>query len=422
MFSALRIMLDRLIGHGTLAVTDAGGQQHLFGDGSAPRVAIRLLARATERAIALDPHLALGEAYMSGRLQMTEGGIADLLDLLLRETERNGLPRWTRGLELARRGLRRLAQFNPAPRSRRNVAHHYDIDGSIYDLFLDADRQYSCAYFAPGSDLEHIDLEAAQLAKKRHIAAKLALKPGLRILDIGSGWGGLALYLADVCAADVTGITLSAEQLAVARNRAAERHFGSRVEFLLEDYRSLDREFDRIVSVGMFEHVGINHYATYFSRIADLLADDGVALIHTIGRSDGPGYTNPFVARYIFPGGYSPALSEMLPAIERAGLIVADIEVLRLHYAETLKAWRQRFAAKRHRAVELKGEEFARMWEFYLAGAEGAFRHQGLVVFQLQLVRSIDALPMTRGYMHTAEMQLERLEHNDPPPLRMAGE
>ena len=422
MFSALRIMLDRLIVHGRLVAYDASGQQHLFGDGSPPRVGIRLLDRATERAIAFDPHLALGEAYMAGRLQMTEGTIADFLDLALREAEHNGLPRWTRGLELARRGLRRLSQFNPVARSRRNVAHHYDIDGSIYDLFLDSDRQYSCAYFDPGTVSDGADLEDAQLAKKRHIAAKLALKPGLRILDIGSGWGGLALYLAEACAADVTGITLSQEQLATARSRAEQKQLGNRVEFRLEDYRALDREFDRIVSVGMFEHVGINHYGTYFSRIAELLADDGVALIHTIGRSDGPGYTNPFIGRYIFPGGYSPALSEMLPAIERSGLIVADVEVLRLHYAETLKAWRQRFAAQRQRAVALEGEAFARMWEFYLAGAEASFRHQGLVVFQLQLVRSIDALPLTRDYIAAAERQLALRDRKGPAPLRMAGE
>ena len=330
------------------------------------------------------------------------------------------LPVWARSFDGARLRLRRLAQFNPAGRSRRNVAHHYDIDGSIYDLFLDADRQYSCAYFKPQS-AEDDPLEEAQRLKKQHIAAKLDLSPGQRVLDIGCGWGGLGLYLAGLCDTRVKGVTLSQEQIAIARRRVAAAGLDKAIEFDLIDYRAVEGRFDRIVSVGMFEHVGINHYREYFDKVRSLLADDGVALIHTIGRSDGPGFTNPFIAKYIFPGGYFPSLSEMLPAVERAGLIVTDVEVLRLHYAETLKAWRERFMAQRAEAVAMRGEAFARMWEFYLAASEGAFRHQGLVVFQLQLARRIDALPITRDYIQINERRLDMRERARVEP-RMAGE
>ena len=417
MFRPLRYMLSRLVRSGNLSIVDPDGKAWQFGDGSGGRIAVRFLDRATERAVALDPQLALGEAYMHGHLQMVEGSLYDLLTLVMREAEARGLPAWTHGLDATRRVLRRLAQFNPAGRSRRNVAHHYDIDGSIYDLFLDADRQYSCAYFTPGADLEE-----AQLAKKRHIAAKLAVRPGMRVLDIGSGWGGLALYMAASGGAEVTGVTLSSEQLAVARRRACVLGLEHRVCFEMRDYRHVAGSFDRIVSVGMFEHVGVNHYRAYFDKVRELLAEDGVALIHSIGRSDGPGFTNPFIARYIFPGGYFPALSEVLPAVERAGLIVSDVEVLRLHYAETLKAWRERFLAQRQKAIALRGEAFARMWEFYLAGAEVGFRHQGLVVFQLQLVKRVDALPITRDYMHAAERRLAMRERAAESPQRLAGE
>jgi cyclopropane-fatty-acyl-phospholipid synthase len=354
---------------------------------------------------------------MSGRLVMLEGSIYDFLALLMREMAVRPLPYWTGGMDLGRRVARRLLQFNPVSRARRNVHHHYDIEHSIYDLFLDGDKQYSCAYFTPGADLE-----AAQLAKKRHIAAKLALSPGQRVLDIGSGWGGLGLYLAQFAGADVTGITLSEEQLRFARERAEREHQTARARFELEDYRRVRGRFDRIVSVGMFEHVGVNHYKAYFRRVRDLLTDDGVALIHSIGRSDGPGYTNAFIAKYVFPGGYYPALSEVVPVIERLDLIVSDVEILRLHYADTLRAWRERFMAARTRAAEIKGEAFCRMWEFYLAGSEAAFRHQGLMVFQLQLVKRIDALPVTRDYMFTAERRLAMRDTAGAVPPRMAGE
>ena len=418
MFWPLELVLRRIIAKGDLAVIDADGQQHVFGDGSGPPVVIRFTDKATERAIALNPQLAVGEAYMDGRLLIETGDLYTFLDLGIRNMDTHRAPYWSRLLDRFRLWLRRTHQFNPVWRSQRNVSHHYDIDGTIYDLFLDPDRQYSCAYYLPGADL----LEA-QEAKKAHIASKLAMAPGQQVLDIGSGWGGLGLWLAKHTGANIKGVTLSTEQLAIARDRARKQGLQSTVRFDYEDYRRIEGTFDRIVSVGMFEHVGVNHYARFFRRINTLLNKDGVALLHSIGRSDGPGFTNPFIEKYIFPGGYFPALSEVLPAIERAGLVVSDIEILRLHYAETLKAWRERFMARREEAVRLKGEAFCRMWEFYLAGSEIAFRHQGLIVFQIQLVKSVDALPITRDYMLETERRYRREGGQSvEPEHRLAGE
>jgi cyclopropane-fatty-acyl-phospholipid synthase len=288
-----------------------------------------------------------------------------------------------------------MQQYNPLGRAQANVAHHYDLSKTLYDLFLDADRQYSCAYFtAPDQSID-----AAQAQKKRHLAAKLLLKPGQRVLDIGCGWGGLALYLAKECEVEVTGLTLSTEQLQVARHRAAAAGLAERVRFELLDYRLATGQYDRIVSVGMFEHVGVVHYPTFFRKLRELLATDGVALLHSIGRADGPGVTNPWIRRYIFPGGYSPALSEVVPVVERTGLYITDIEVLRLHYAETLKAWRARFLANRERIRTLYDERFCRMWEFYLAGSEVAFRRQGHINFQMQMAKQVDTVPLTRDYI-----------------------
>jgi len=308
-----------------------------------------------------------------------------------------------------------LLQFNPSGRARRNVAHHYDINGAIYDLFLDRDRQYSCAYFTEGASLEE-----AQLAKKRHLAAKLAIAPGQRVLDIGSGWGGLGLYLAKIAHCDVTGVTLSNEQLKISQERAVREGLARAARFEFKDYRKVEGRFDRIVSVGMFEHVGVNHYVTYFRKVRDLLADDGVAVIHTIGRSEPPTVTNPFIAKYIFPGGYIPALSEMVASIERSGLVITDLEILRLHYAETLRAWRERFVANWDKAAAIQDETFCRMWEFYLAASETAFRYQKLVVFQVQLAKRIKSLPITRDYMYKAECGF--VEHEGVERPRMAGE
>ena len=289
----------------------------------------------------------------------------------------------------------RISQFNARGRAKNNVAHHYDLDGRLYSLFLDADKQYSCAYFeTPDSTLDD-----AQLAKKRHIAAKLLIRPGNRVLDIGSGWGGLGLYLAEMAGADVTGVTLSTEQFQVSNARAAEKNLARSARFLMEDYRDIAGPFDRIVSVGMFEHVGVNFYETYFKRCAELLGEDGVMVLHSIGRSTGPDVTSPWITKYIFPGGYIPALSEVMPAVERAGLLVCDMEIQRLHYAETLKAWRERFMARREEAVRLYDERFARMWEFYLAASEMSFRKQNMMNFQLQLTKRQGIVPMTRDYV-----------------------
>lgn len=390
----LRGVLSRIIRKGSLTVTGPDGSHFLVGSGT-PSLGIRIFDPTAIPRLLLHPDLALGEAYMNGGLAVEGGDIYDFLDLCFANlgwSSGHGLKRLRTSLRCL---VRRFSQHNPIPVARANVAHHYDLSDTLYELFLDADRQYSCAYFASTTDT----LERAQEQKMRHLAAKLLLQSGQRVLDIGSGWGGLGLYLADVADVDVTGLTLSTEQHAYAQRRANDRGAGDHVRFLLKDYRQEQGRYDRIVSVGMFEHVGVGHYGEYFSKVRDLLEEDGVALIHTIGRADGPGAANPWINKYIFPGGYVPAMSEILPAIERAGLYVTDIEVLRLHYAETLKAWRQRFNANRRRLTEIYDERFCRMWEFYLASCEAAFRHGGLLNFQIQLSKRIDVVPLTRDYI-----------------------
>ncbi len=316
--------------------------------------------------------------------------------MLLTAHQRGGLGPIATARELIGRAGKRFGQINPAHRARRNASHHYDLGGGLYKLLLDADMQYSCAYFRHHDDT----LEAAQAAKKRHIAAKLVLdRPGLRVLDIGCGWGGMALTLARDYGADVTGITLSAEQLEVARARADQAGLAGRVRFELLDYRAVPLTFDRIVSVGMFEHVGVNHYRQFFDVVQRCLEPDGVALIHAIGRSHGPKATNPWIRKYIFPGGYSPALSEVLPAVEKSGLIATDIEIIRIHYARTLALWRENFARNREAVTARYDERFMRMFEFYLSGAELAFRRTGHMVWQLQLARQQSAVPLTRDYL-----------------------
>ena len=398
-FIVLKQLLSRIIRDGTVTIIGPRGGQMTFGAGD-PKVTVRIRDRAALLELGLHPDLKLGELYMGGRIAIEDGDISDLMSILMANLARARPPVTLRVVRSLRRAIKRWTQYNPASLSKAHVAHHYDLSGKLYDLFLDNDRQYSCAYFsAPGESLEE-----AQIGKKRHIAAKLYLhRPDLSVLDIGSGWGGLALDLARDSHANVLGVTLSEEQLALAKDRAAKAGLSDRCKFELIDYRALKGTFDRVVSVGMFEHVGVHYYPTYFAKVRDLLNDDGVALIHTIGRTDGPGVTNPWISKYIFPGGYTPALSEMLPAIERAGLIVTDVEVLRIHYADTLKEWRRRFKAHWHEAAELYDERFCRMWEFYLAGAEMAFRHEGLVVFQVQLAKRVDALPITRDYMLESE-------------------
>lgn len=419
----LEFLLRRFVRRGTLRYTTARGSVFTVGDGTGKPVAVRFLTKSAEYGVLLDPELKLGEAYMDGTFVVEEGSIADVLEILALQTPDGAPPRWARIQWILRFIKRRIAQFNRPKRSQQNVAHHYDLDGRLYSLFLDADRQYSCAYF------EHPEqsLDDAQLAKKRHIAAKLGLAPGygpnLRVLDIGSGWGGLALYLAEAGGAKhVTGVTLSREQLACATGRASEKGLKSKVDFRLQDYRDLDETFDRIVSVGMFEHVGVGYYDKFFEKAAELLDDKGVMLLHTIGRSEGPNVTNPWIAKYIFPGGYIPALSEVMPSIEKSGLLVTDIEILRLHYAETLKAWRDRFLAHREDAERLYDRRFVRMWEFYLAASEMAFRGQAMMVMQFQLTKRQDVIPMTRDYIAREEARLRGVEGGQRPPLRLAGE
>jgi cyclopropane-fatty-acyl-phospholipid synthase len=412
----LRSQLTQFIRRGSITVTTANGTKFRCGDGSGMPVAVRFLTREAERRVLMNPELALGEIYMDGDFVVEQGSIAEVLAVLMDQPA--VLPRWAKTQWWLRFLVRHLKQLNLRSRSRNNVAHHYDLDGRLYSLFLDADKQYSCAYF----ETPDATLDDAQLAKKRHLAAKLRLVPEARVLDIGCGWGGLGLYLAETVGANVTGVTLSTEQLQVANARAAEKNLTEKARFLLQDYRDVRGPFDRIVSVGMFEHVGVAFYDTYFRRCAELLSDDGVMMLHSIGRSEGPDATNPWIAKYIFPGGYIPALSEVLPSIERAGLLVCDIEILRLHYAETLKAWRERFMARREEAVQLYDERFARMWEFYLAASEMAFRKQNMMNFQIQLTKRQGVVPMTRDYVGQEEARLRSLERGSRPLLKMAGE
>jgi cyclopropane-fatty-acyl-phospholipid synthase len=414
----LRCGLKQFVRRGTFRLTTARGLTCTFGDGTGRPVAARFTSRAAQRGVLLDPELKLGEAYMDGTLVIEEGTIADLLAVMLGQTPDGMPPDWARLQWLARYLKRRLQQLNLPSRARRNVAHHYDLDGRLYSLFLDADQQYSCGYF----ETPNQSLDDAQLAKKRHLAAKLVLRDDQRVLDIGCGWGGLALYLAEFSGSHVTGVTLSKEQLARARVRAAERGLADAAEFRLQDYRDIRDTFDRIVSVGMFEHVGLGYYDRFFRKCAELMTNDGVMLLHTIGRSEGPNVTNPWFAKYIFPGGYIPALSEVMPAIERAGLLVTDIEILRLHYAETLKAWRDRFLAHRDEAERLYDQRFVRMWDFYLAASEMAFREQAMMVMQIQLTKRQDVVPMTREYIAREEARLRTREGSHRPPLRLAGE
>jgi cyclopropane-fatty-acyl-phospholipid synthase len=396
-------VLAGVIGQGQLTIIDAAGRSHLI-QGARPGAAVTMKVHTwwTGLRLALRPRHAFGEAYMDGKLTVENGAdIYDLMDLIGREIEALDNSVFARLSFKWQRLIRAFEQYNPIGKAQRNVAHHYDLNDQLYDFFLDRDRQYSCAYFKTGQE----SLEQAQEDKKRHIAAKLLLKPGQKVLDIGSGWGGMGLFLSREFGVDVTGVTLSKEQLAVSSRRALEDGLADRVRFKLLDYRQEPEQYDRIVSVGMFEHVGAAHYSEYFAKVKNLLADDGVMLLHAIGRMEPPGGTNTWLRKYIFPGGYSPALSEVLAAIENAGLWVTDIEVLRLHYADTLQHWRKRFLANREKIKEMAGldERFCRMWEFYLAGCEIAFRYMNQMVFQIQIARRQDTVPLTRDYMVDAE-------------------
>ncbi len=391
--------LRHLITEGDLTLVDAHGRASRFVGRPLPGigpVTLRLHDPALHWRLALNPKLVMGEAWTAGSATLDQGSLYEFLSIGAINTENKPL---AHVLAPNMALLNRLQGLNPRPRSHRNAAHHYDLSGEFYGLFLDADRHYSCAYF-PTPDA---GLEEAQQAKKRLIARKLCLTPGMTVLDIGCGWGGMALHLAREHGARVVGITLSQEQLSAARARAEAEGLADRVSFRLTDYRDMGGQFDRIVSVGMFEHVGVPHYPLFFRKLRELLAEDGVALLHTIGRQDGPGTTNPWIRRYIFPGGYVPSLSEVMPVVERSGLFLSDLEVLRLHYALTLDHWRRRFDANRARVREMYDERFCRMWEFYLVGAEVAFRWQAQAVFQLQLARRQDAVPITRDYLWREE-------------------
>lgn len=384
----LQSLIDRIFRTRSIAVRLPGGRTLKAGPGG-PELTAVIGDAKTALAIAANPDMALGEAYMSGAFRVEGGDIYDFLELTasqLAKTPRPLGPGW--------RFLRAVEQANDRMRARSNVSHHYDLTVDFYRLFLDEDLQYSCAFF----ERPDATLEEAQVAKKRRLIDKLILSPGQRTLDIGCGWGGLGLSLAER-GARVTGVTLSTEQHRTANERAAARGMSDQAEFRLQDYRDLNGPFDRVISVGMFEHVGQPNYQEYFDTVARLLTDDGVAVIHSIGRKSPPSRTQPWIRKYIFPGGYIPALSEVLPAIERSGLWVADMEVLRLHYAETLRHWRRRFLARRDEALAMYDERFCRMWEFYLASSEVAFRELGHMVFQLQLTKKPDAVPLSRDYL-----------------------
>jgi len=391
-------LLQKVIRKGHITVVDAHGCRHEAGDVASPQhVTLRLHHPSLHWKLALNPRLYVGEAYMEGTLTVENGG--DIYDFIALANDNNAHQPFSRldsAIMTARRLTRRLSQANPVACSRRNVAHHYDLSDTLYDWFLDPRRQYSCAYFAR-SDMT---LEEAQLAKLNHLAKKLCLEPGQTVLDIGSGWGGLALHLAEAADVRVTGITLSTEQLAYARAEAERRGLADRVRFELRDYRDERGRYDRIVSVGMFEHVGVPNYDTFFRCVRNLLADDGVALLHTIVQMNPPQPTNPWLVKYIFPGGYCPSPSEVVASVERSALWITDMESLRLHYAETLRNWRRAFHAHWDEAARLYDERFCRMWDFYLAGSELGFRSGGYMVAQIQLCRQQDAVPLTRNYMY----------------------
>ena len=407
-------LLDKFIHNGRLVVIDHDGTRRAFGTGeNGPLVTIRLADARLANQLFFNPELVAGEAYMDGRLTIEDGGtIYDFLELF--SVNRAGLASHPLQQVLRRvwRTLKRLHQFNPVGKAAEHARHHYDHPAAFYRLWLDETMSYSCGYFAT----PETPLAEAQRAKMRHIAAKLNLSPGMRVVEIGSGWGALACYLARTCGVQVTGLNVSREQIAQARLRAAAEGLADKVTFVEADYREFEGKFDRLVSVGMMEHVGVAHYDAFFAAVKRLLAPNGFALVHAIGRMSPPGSTAPFIRKYIFPGGYVPALSEVFASTERSGLWVADCEVLRLHYYWTIRNWRERFALERRAVVNMMSERFARMWEFYLAAVELGFLHGSNMVFQLALAERRDAVPVLRDYMVDAERALIAGEPVGVPP------
>ncbi|MBB3608513.1 cyclopropane-fatty-acyl-phospholipid synthase family protein [Rhizobium sp. BK602] len=413
MASALFSLVKKLVRKGSLKLTLASGETHMIGDGSGEMVAVRIADQQAEDAIARDPTLKLGEMYMEGRFILEQGDIYEFLSMVKQNTTNEIFDLRMAALLVGRIAWQQIKSRSPINRNKYNVAHHYDLSAKLFDLFLDEDWQYSCAYFNPPG----ISLDEAQVAKKRHIAAKLLVEPGQRVLEIGSGWGGMGMYLAEANPGlDFTGITLSEEQLKVSRERAAKRGLSDRVRFELQDYRYLTgKKFDRIVSVGMFEHVGIGDYGKFFRKVSELLDDNGVMLLHSIARPKPSFATNAFIEKYIFPGGYIPSIGETTPPLEKAGLLVKDIEVLPMHYAYTLRHWRNRFVARKAEAVALYDENFFRMWEFYLAGSEMGFRWDELFIMQIQIAKNQFAVPDNRNYIAEREAKLREFEASRAP-------
>jgi cyclopropane-fatty-acyl-phospholipid synthase len=412
-------LIDKLLAKGSITLFTPGKPPHTYGPGGGKHLNVRFTDRKVAFDILKNPRLGVGEAYMDGRLVVEDGTILDLLRLIVGanpwEGGGEGRRSYTRG-KLSR--ATRLLRSNNLKRARKNVAHHYDLRDELYELFLDADKQYSCAYW---TDPDHETLEQAQLDKKAHIAAKLALEPGQRVLDIGCGWGGMALFLHKVAGVDVLGVTLSEHQLKIARERAAAAGVSDHVKFELRDYRLLDEQFDRIVSVGMFEHVGARRYDEFFAKCRELLKPDGVMLLHTIGKlGEASLAPDPFTDKYIFPGYHLPALSEMVTASQKVRLIASDVENLRLHYAYTLQHWLDRATRARKRIESMYDERFFRMWEFYLAGGIVMFENGGACNYQIQYIRNRNALPITRDYMAEAEARYRKIAA-EPEPVKRAS-
>lgn len=399
---AFHAIMRRFIKNGTLHVVDhLGRKQSFYGAAGFPEITARFHTPTIYTKLLLNPDLALGEGYMHGEITVENASVYDFLFLLACNVDLKtvSLTKKWHGFALWQQKLARLVQYISPKKAKANVAHHYDLPPRLYDLFLDPDKQYSCAYY---HSLEN-DLETAQLDKKRHIAAKLQLRPGLTVVEIGCGWGGLALYLAKTANVKVLGVTLSEEQYKIATRRAEEAGLSDRVQFVLKDYREIEGKFDRVVSVAMFEAVGLKHFNAFFNQMHKLLAEDGIAFLHSIGTEYDIGTSSLWITKYIFPDGYIPKLSEVIPAIEKQRFHITDIELLHHHYAATLQAWRQRFLANSHQLPEHLDDRFIRMWEYYLAGSEVSFQKLGLMIFQIVLMKNKKLIPLTRDYIYETE-------------------